>query len=225
MSVAVLKKLCVERNIRRIAIVDDVFDVPDPVRLDDVNYSNFREKFNSEQDLKQAVERATGTIPEELPRFEDLTEEQLAPFWTATWKHGLGGHKFNTDQALTLQDLFHGHYALSMLDDVNALVSFFRDDLNLKESVTVHGTDYDPDEIADAQIVVIDYFLGQNLSAEQAFKSTLQVVTNVVRAARSARKAVPSFLLVSARPEEINIEEFRKRAELMKSRFRFFAKK
>ena len=226
MSVAVLKELCEERNIKKIAMVDDVFDVPVSEGLDRGRYSEFRQRYNDDQDLKQAIAWVSGTNPQSLLGFDDLDDDQLAPLWKSVWKPQLGGRKLKDDYAQTLRNLFSEHRdgVLGMLDTVVELLSLFRNDLNLKKSVTVHGTDYDADEIAKAQIILIDYFLGENLSAAEASKKILEVVANVVRTARQASRPVPSFLLVSARPTEIDIEKFRESALLMKSRFRFFAK-
>ena len=226
MSVAVLKELCKERKIKKIAMVDDVFDVPVPESLDRVRYSEFRQRYNDDQDLKQAVAQVSGTRLESLPGLDNLDVEQLAPLWESVWKQQLCGRELKADYSQALRNLFLGHSdgVLGMLDTVVELLSLFRNDLGLKESVTVHGTDYDEDMVANAQIILIDYFLGKNLSTTEAFEKTLEVVANVVRVARQASKPVPSFLLVSARPEEIDVEKFRESAQLMKSRFRFFAK-
>lgn len=226
MSVAILKELCEQRNINRIAIIDDIFDVPDPQRLDPENYSKFRRRYNDDHCLNQAVAQICGTSPVSLSGFAELDDKQIAPLWDSVWKPMLGDRKIKEEYAFALRDLFLAHRddLLGMLATVAEILSLFQDDLGLKKAVTVHGTDYDPDEVADAQIVVIDYFLGLNLTVDEAFEETVQVVKNVVAAARSAGKAVPSFLLVSARPDDINVEKFRERAQLMKSRFRFFEK-
>lgn len=228
MSVAVLKDLCEERNIKKIAMVDDVFDVPAPNRLDRVRYSEFRQRYNSDRNLRQAVAWVSGMTPVvPLPRFDDLDEEELEILWKSTWKPQLGGRKLRANHAQALQDLFQEHDddVLGMLKMVVELLSLFRD--SLERSVTVHGTetDYDADKIAKAEIVVIDYFLGHNLTKEQTLEKVSEVVTEVVKAARSANRAVPSFLLVSSQPKkDIEIEAFRERAKLMKSRFRYFHK-
>ena len=226
MSIAVLKELCEKRNIKKIAMVDDVFDVPVPEGLDRGRYSEFRQRYNDDQDLKQAIARVSGTTPESLPGFDNLDEKELASLWKSVWKPQLGGRRMRAKHVQAIRALFQGHQddVLGMLDMVVELLSLFRNDLNLKGLVTVHGTDYDADEVAKAQIILIDYFLGENLSATEAFEKTLEVVANVVRVARQASRPVPSFLLVSARPNEIDVEKFRESAQLMKSRFRFFAK-
>lgn len=227
MSVAVLKDLCQERNIKKIAMVDDVFDVPSPNGLDRVRYSKFRQSYNSDPNLRKALARVSGmTSVETLPSFDDLGEEELEILWKSTWKQQLGGRKLRENYAQALRELFQGHQynVLEMLDTVIELLSLFRDDLIPNGSVTVHGTDYDADMVARGQIVLIDYFLGEDLSATEALEKTVEVVSNVVRAARQAGRPAPSFLLVSGRPEEIDAEKFRKSAQLMKSRFRFFGK-
>ena len=224
MSVAVLKDLCEERDIKKVAMVDDVFDGPAPNSLDRNRYSEFRKRYNDDQKLKQAIAWVSGTNPQSLPRFDDLNDDELVPLWKSLWKQQLDGRKLKADHAQALQNLFHGHSALETLQEVVELLSLFRNDLGLKRSVTVHGTDYDVDEVAKAQIVVVDYFL-EEASKEEAFDRALEVVTSVVRAAREANRKLPSFLLVSGLPDGIDVEKFRESAQLMKSRFRFFDKK
>ena len=205
-------------------MVDDVFDVPLPHRVDRGRYAAFLQRYNSDQALKNAILRVSGTRVDMLPGFDDLDETRLAPFWKCVWKQQLGGRRLKAKHSRDLSELFQQHDddPIGMLDGVVEFLSLFRRDL--RRSVTVHGTDYDADEIAKAQIVVIDYFLGQNLTNEDALQRASEVVTKVVEAARLARKPVPSFLLVSSRPDEIDIEAFREHAKLMQSRFRFFSK-
>ena len=225
MSVAVLKELCERRNIKKIAMVDDVFDVPTPEGLDRNRYLEFRQRYNDDKNLKRSITWVSGTDPGILPSFDDLDDDQLAPLWKSVWKPQLGGRSLTKDHAQALRNLFSEHRdgLLGMLDTVVKLLSFFRNDLNLN-AVTVHSTDYDTDEVAKAQIILIDYFLGKDLTASEAFETTLEVVKNVVDAARQAKRSVPSFLLVSARPNDVEVEKFRYGAQLMKSRFRFFDK-
>ena len=223
MSVDVLKEICKEKKIKNIALVDDVFDTPTIEDLDPICYSDFRQRYNGDQDFKNAVTRVSGTKILSLPRFEKLGEEELDPFWKSTWKPQCGGQRLKGEFAQALRDLFqaHAHDVLGMLDTVVRLRSLFCDELNI--SVTVHGTGFDANDVAKADIVVIDYFLGHNLTHEEARELALTAVKEVVDAARKARR-IPSFLLVSSRPQDIEFETFRESAKLMKSRFRFFAK-
>ena len=227
MEISELKNICDERGIKRIAMVDDVFDVPDKDNLDRDQYYKFQERYNSDQKLKRAVTRVSGMNAPELPRFDDLSEEILSPLWRSLWKSQINGRKLNKEHSVALKNLFqeHGHNVLGMLDTVVKLLSLFRNDLG--KLVTVHGTDFDADEVAKAEIVLVDYFLGQDFKMEEYLKEALRVVENVVKAARLKNRSIPSFLLVSSRPQEINIENierFRSHAKLMKSRFRFFSK-
>lgn len=224
MSVAELKDICEARNVRKIAMVDDVFDIPAPDGLDLDRYNEFRQKYNSDQSLRSAVARVGGRGIEVLPTFEDLEDDQVECLWKATWKPRIGGRRLRADHADAFHGLFVGHRddLLGMLAAVVDLLSLFRNELN--REVSVHGTDFDANEVSKAEIVVVDYFLGQNLTKEQAFKKALDAVTQVIAAARLPRRTVPSFLLVSSRPSEIEIDRFRRSAKLMKSRFRFFPK-
>ena len=225
MSVAELRNICEKRQIKRIAIIDDIFDIPALDRLDRTRYSEFLQRFNSNQVLKNAVTRVSGTKPNSLPDFDNLDEKELAPLWKCVWKQEVGGRKLNVGHAQALRALFEGHYddVLGMLETVVELFSLFRKDLG--RSVTVHGTGFDADEIAKAQIVVIDYFLGCNLTEDEALEKVSKLVIDVVEVARSANRMVPSFLLISSLPQQsIDTESFCKRAELMQSRFRFFSK-
>ena len=225
MEVSELKNICDERGIKRIAMVDDVFDVPDKDYLDRNEYHKFQERYNSDQKLKRTVTWVSGMNAPELPHFDDLSEEALSPLWRSLWKSRINGRKLNKEHFSALKNLFqnHGHDVLGMLDTVVELLSLFRD--HLGKSVTVHGTDFEADEVAKAEIVLVDYFLGQGFDKKEEYlRKSSQVVKDVVAVARSKNRAIPSFLLVSSRPQEIDIEEFRNCAELMKSRFRFFPK-
>ena len=199
-------------------MVDDVFDIPSPAGLDRHRYSEFRTIYYSDQSLQKSVSRISGTEIKNLPSFDDLSDEDIEPLWKSAWRPKIGGRKLNANHTRVLQDLFQEHAddALGMLDTVVKLLELFRDEL--KTSVTSHGTDFDADEICSAQIVIVDYFLGSNLKASQ-------VVLDVINAARGKSRSVPSFLLVSSHPGEIDREKFRKRSGLMQSRFRFFPKK
>ena len=224
MSVAALRKICDERKIWKIAIVDDVFDVPDPQLVDRDQYAECRREYNLNQVLKNAVARVSGTRIDRLPRFDDLRDEELGALWKCVWKTRLAGRRLRADHMDVLCALFerHGADVLGMLDTVVELFLLLRRDLG--RLVAVYGSDGNPDRIAKAQIVVLDYFLGRNLTKQQALEKASNVVMDVVKVARSANGTIPSFLLVSSRPQEIDVEAFRKGAKLMKSRFRFFAK-
>ena len=224
MSVAELRNICEVRKIKRVAMVDDVFDVPSPAGLDRHRYSEFRTRYNSDQNLQKSVYCISGTEIKNLPSFDDLSDEDIEPLWKSTWRPKIGGRKLNANHTRVLQDLFQEHDddALGMLYTVVKLLELFRDEL--KTSVTVHGTDSDADEISSAQIVIIDYFLGFNLSSEESLDKASQVVLDVINAARGKSRSIPSFLLISSHPNDIDIEEFRKRSCLMQSRFRFFSK-
>ena len=223
MSIAELRNICEERKIKRIAIVDDVFDAPSPSGIIRERYSEFRKRYNSDQYLKRAISRVSGTDLDDLPDFDDLDDE-LEPLWKAAWKSKTGGRKLNKVHSEALQDLFQGHEddATGVLDAVVKLFTLFR--CELKRSVAVYGTDLDSDEVARAQIVVVDYFLGHKLSEQDALEKASQIVNGVIESARKRNRPVPSFLLVSSHPTDIDIEKFRQHAGLMKSRFRFFSK-
>ena len=224
MEVSELKNICDERGIKRIAMVDDVFDVPDKDNLDRDQYHKFQERYNSDQELKRAVTWVSGMNARELPRFEDLDEETLSPLWRSLCKSRINGRKLKREHSAALENLFlnHSHDVLGMLDTVVKLLSLFRN--HLGKLVTVYGTDFEADEVAKAEIVLVDYFLGQGLKTEEYLEEALRVVKSIVAAARSKNRPIPSFLLVSSRSQEINVEKFRRHAALMKSRFRFFSK-
>lgn len=224
MSVAALKTICETRSVRKIAMVDDVFDVPDVGVLDRNRFSEFRRSFNNDADLRRAVAWVSGVNLETLPSFDNLEDEHLAPLWRTLWRSQIGGRKLAPGHRAALRDLFtdHAHDLIAMLDLVVQLLGLFQRDL--ERIVSVHGSDFDAVQVAKADIVLIDFFLGQNLSKEEALEKSSGAVEAIVKAARAAGLETPSFLLVSSKPEEINLEAFRKRAQLMKSRFRLFPK-
>lgn len=205
-------------------MVDDVFDIPAPELLDRNAFTTFRAAYNGDAELRRAVVRVAGGGPETLGAFDDLEEDDIGPLWTALYRTKVGGRRLNASHAGTVRALFegHGHDLLAMLDLVTELLLLFRKDLG--RLVTVHGSDYDAAEVAKADIVLVDFFLGQNITRERALELSTAAVSEVAQAARAAGRSTPSFLLVSSRPEEIEIEAFREKAELMKSRFRFFPK-
>lgn len=224
MSTTQLRETCDARAVQRVAMVDDVFDTPDPERLDRGAFTTFRATYNSDAELRRAVARVAGSGPNALGGFDDLEERDIGPLWTALYRTKVGGRRLNAVHAGIVRALFegHGHDLLAMLDLVTELLLLFRKDLG--RLVTVHGSDYDAAEVAKADIVLVDFFLGQDITREQALELSTAAVSAVAHAARNAGRAPPSFLLVSSRPEEIEIDAFRKKAELMKSRFRFFPK-
>lgn len=205
-------------------MVDDVFDTPAPELIDRNAFATFRATYNGDAALRQAVARVAGRGPEALATFDDLRERDVAPLWTALYRTKMNGRRLSAAHAATVRALFegHGHNLLAMLDLVTELLLLFKRDLG--RVVTVHGSDYDAAEVAKADIVLVDFFLGQDITRKQALELSTQAVSEVAKAAREAGRAPPSFLLVSSRPEEIEIEVFRAKAELMKSRFRFFPK-
>ena len=224
MSVDALRVVCDTRSVRKIAMIDDVFDAPATDGLDLARYNNFRRQYNSDDALRQSVARVSGMVVEALPGLGDLEEEQLEPIWRSVWKPRVGGRRTNSEHASQLSELFLGHHddVLGMLDTVVKLIGLFR--IQLERKVSVHGTDFDPEQVSKADIVVVDYFLGVNLSNDEAFEKALDTVSRIVKAAKLPRRSVPSFLLVSSRSDEIDIDQFRDGAKLMKSRFRFFPK-
>jgi hypothetical protein len=205
-------------------MVDDVFDTPAPDLIDRGSFTTFRAAYNADPDLRRAVARVAGHGPTMLGSFDDLEERDVGPIWTALYRAKTSGRRLNAAHAETVRALFegHGHNLLAMLDLVAELLQLFKKDLG--RLVTVHGSDYDAVEVAKADIVLVDFFLGQDITRERALELSTEAVSQVADAARAAGRAPPSFLLVSSRSEEIDIEVFRTRAELMKSRFRFFPK-
>lgn len=205
-------------------MVDDVFDTPAPELLDRRSFATFRSEYNQNADLRRAVVRVAGRGPDVLGTFDDLEDRDIDPIWTALYRTRISGRRLNATHAATVRSLFegHGHDLLAMLDLVAELLALFRKDLG--RLVTVHGSDYDPDEVAKSDIVLVDFFLGQDITREMALELSTKAVSDVADAARAAGRAPPSFLLVSSRPDEIEIDKFRERADLMRSRFRFFPK-
>lgn len=224
MSTALLKEACDQQNMKRVAMIDDVFDTPDPKGLDRTRYNAFRTAFNGDELLRTAIRRASGRRTPELPRFSDLEDEQLEAAWRALWRARLGESQLADDKVDQLRALFTGHRdgLLAMLDLVATMLGLFRDDLGC--SVQVFGTSFDARKAARADIVLVDFFLGRDLTKEQALKVATGAVADIVDAARRARQRTPSFLLVSSRKQDVDIERFQTAARLMKSRFRFFPK-
>ena len=224
MSVQELKAICDSRNVQRVAMVDDVFDVPATDGLDRVRYNDFRREYNGDSTLRNSVTRVSGVALDNLPSLEDLEEEELDALWRSTWKPRVGGRRVRLQHSTRLRDLFVGHRddVLGMLDSVAELLALFTKGLERK--VSVHGTNFNPRQVSKADIVVLDYFLGVNLSNEEAFERALAAVSSILESADPTKRSVPSFLLVSSRREEIDIDRFREGAKLMKSRFRFFPK-
>ena len=219
-----LKDICAARDIKRIAMVDDVFDSPSIDGLSPDRYRSFHEHFTQDQALQRTVASVTGRSIETLPQQpDDLEEKDINALWQSTWRPDVGGGETRQSHRAALRNLFshHADGLITMLDDVVALFRLFKD--GLSRSVTVHGTDFDPEELAKADIIVLDFFLGPSLTDEEAFKKASQVVKDTITEVKRPR-AAPSFLLVTNRPDNIDVNRFRRSTELMKSRFRFFSK-
>lgn len=207
-------------------LVDDVFDAPSTDGLSRIRYRSFHNRFTQDQDLRRTIAWVTGrTIDSLPPERDDLEEDQIDALWQSTWRPVVGGRRIKQIHRPVLRDLFREHTdnLLAMLDEVVPLFALFKKALS--RSVTVHGTDFDAQELAKAEIVVLDFFLGPGLTIDQAFEKASQVVEETINAGKNRPRTAPSFLLVSNRPDDIDITKFRKSTELMKSRFRFFSKR
>ena len=220
-----LKELCDRRGIKHVAVIDDVFDVPAADGVDRRRYTEFADHFRSDERLRRAVERVGGSGLAVLPSFDDLGEDELEPLWTCAFRTAMGRGNMGGRQARIVRELFeeHRHDVLGALSEIRGLVELFHRDLGRR--VTVHGRFHEPSDVVGAQVVVVDYFLERACTDEQAREMTSEVVRRIADTARAGGRSVPQFLLVSSRPDEIEVEVFRKRARLMKSRFRFFTKK
>ena len=223
-SLLELRKICDERGIKRVAMIDDVFDVPTAEGVDRERYAEFVDRFQSDDRLRRAIERVGGEV-RGLPDFEALGDDELEPLWKCVYGVHVPGRKLGTRQLETVRALFGGHDdgVLDMLDDVRGLLELFWKGLGRK--VAVHGARPEAADVADADIVVVDYYLEPRSTDEQATRRTSSIVRDIADAARHEKGTVPQFLLVSSRPQAINAGAFRKHAGLMKSRFRFFTKR
>ena len=223
-SLLELRSIFEERGIKRVAMIDDVFDVPAVEGVDRERYAEFVGRFQSDDRLRRAVERVGGEV-RPLPDFEALEDDDLDPFWRCVYGAHIPGRKLGTRQVETVRTLFRGHDdgVLDMLDDVRGLLELFSKDLGRR--VAVHGARPELDDVTDADIVVIDYYLELRCTNEQAAQRTSSIVRDIADAARDGTGRVPQFLLVSSRPQEIDPGAFRRRAGVMNSRFRFFTKR
>ena len=223
-SLSELRKVCEERGIKRVAMIDDVFDVPTAEGVEREQYAEFVDRFQSDDPLRRAIARVGGEV-RGLPDFEALGEDDLEPLWRCVYGAHVPGPKLDTQQAETVRALFGGHDdgVLDMLDDVRGLLELFWKDL--EREVAVHGARPEPGDVANADIVVVDYYLERRCTDEEAARRTSSIVKDIVGAARQGRGRVPQFLLVSSRPQAIDPGAFREHAELMNSRFRFFTKR
>lgn len=223
-SLLELRKIFEERGIRRVAVIDDVFDVPTAEGVDRERYAEFVGRFQSDDRLRRAVERVGGEV-RDLPDFEALEDDDLEPLWRCVYGAHVPGRKLGSVQVEPVRALFGGHDdgVLDMLDDVRGLLELFWKDLGRK--VAVHGAKPELGDVADADIVVVDYYLELRCTNEQAAQRTSSIVRDIADTAREGRGRVPQFLLVSSRPQEIDAGAFRKHAGLMSSRFRFFTKR
>lgn len=224
-SLLELRKIFEERGIKRVAMIDDVFDVPAAEGVNRERYAEFVDRFQSDDRLRRAVDRIGGEV-RSLPDFEGLENDDLEPLWKCVYGAHMPGRKLGTRQVETVRTLFGGHddAVLDMLDDVRGLLELFWRDLG--RTVAVHGAGPEPSAVADADIVVVDYYLELRCTDEQAAQRTSSIVRDIANAAREGRGRVPQFLLVSSRPpQEIDARTLRKNAGLMSSRFRFFTKR
>ena len=192
--------------------------------MDRERYAEFVDRFQSDDCLRREIESVAGEI-RGLPDFEALGDDELGPLWRCVYGAHVPGPKLDTRQVETVRALFGGHDdgVLDMLDDVRGLLELFWRDLG--REVAVHGARPDAGDVADADIVVVDYYLELRCTDEQAAQRTSNIVRDIADAAREGKGRVPQFLLVSSRPQAIDAGAFREHAGLMSSRFRFFAKR
>ena len=223
-SLSELRKVFEDRGIKRVAMIDDVFDVPAAEGVERERYAEFVDRFQSDDPLRRAIARVGGEI-RGLPDFEALGDDDLEPLWRCVYGAHLPGPKLDTQQVKTVRALFGGHDdgVLDMLDDVQGLLELFWKDLG--REVAVHGARPEPGDVANADIVVVDYYLELRCTHEEAAQRTSSIVKDIASAARQGKGRVPQFLLVSSRPQAIDPGAFREHAELMNSRFRFFTKR
>ena len=222
-SLLELRKICDERGIKRVAMIDDVFDVPAAEGVDRERYAGFVDRFQSDDGLRREIQNVAGEI-RDLPDFEALGDDELEPLWRCVYGAHVPGPKLDTGQVETVRTLFGGHNdgVLDMLDDVRGLLELFWRDLG--REVAVHGAKPGVGDVAAADIVVVDYYLERGCTDEQAAQRTSSIVRDIADAARERKGRVPQFLLVSSRPQAIDASAFREHAGLMSSRFRFFTK-
>ena len=222
-SLLELRKICDERGIKRVAMIDDVFDVPAAEGVDRERYAGFVDRFQSDDGLRREIETVAGEI-RDLPDFEALGDDELEPLWRCVYGAHVPGPKLDTGRVETVRTLFGGHHdgVLDMLDDVRGLLELFWRDLG--RDVAVHGAKPGVGDVAAADIVVVDYYLERGCTDEQAAQRTSSIVRDIADAARERKGRVPQFLLVSSRPQAIDASVFREHAGLMSSRFRFFTK-
>ena len=90
-SVAELKRICAERGITRVAMIDDVFDVPLVGGVDRDRYAEFSDRVASDEGLRAAIRKVCGEGFSKLPSFEDLGEGLLTPLWKCVWEGYVGG--------------------------------------------------------------------------------------------------------------------------------------
>ena len=229
MSVSILKELFRERDVTHVAIIDDVFDVPDPGRLSRERFERFVQTYNSNVELRKAMARAQplADLSVTLPFFDDLSVRVLGPIWQCYWRSYLKYdrcHLLSMEHEEFLRDLFeeHADNVQEALDSVLNIFKFFKYDLGV--SVSVYGNEnQDFSRIAKTQIVIVDYFLVGGSDSE-AYRRVREVIENVVGSARSAKIPIPLFLLVSARESAVDSERLREGCKLMKSRFEFVPK-
>lgn len=203
-----LQTLLKEKDINRAVIIDDAFDdLPRPDELDEKDWSRFFEDL-TEEDILQ--------LETLYPGYENVDQSILRSsekFITVLWENR---EKLSQEVAAIL---FRGYESRNANDrfQLGNLVQRLED---LGLTCTTIGREID-DDVNEADLVVIDLFLGSQ-SSEKAVERAVKRVRKIV----SNRDQTPPLVILVSSSSRLDEKrnKFRDEAELLSSTFRVASK-
>ncbi len=204
-----LQTLLKEKDIRKAVVIDDAFDdVPQPDEIDEGDWSTFFDDL-TEEDHKQ--------FSDLYPKYEEITNVSelrgSSEFISILWKNR---KKLSTKAITTLfQDYETGNE--NEKAQLGNLVQILE---NVGLTCTTLGRDFS-DEADDADLIVIDLFLGLQ-SSDDVIELAIERVRKLVN---GRGQTPPLVILISSSPNlDKKRNAFRDKAGLLSSTFRVVSK-
>ncbi|MGA1840967.1 MAG: hypothetical protein ACMUIU_10110 [bacterium] len=194
-------------NIKQVAIIDDAFDPP---TLDDFLIEDIENFFNDISPDKDAKKQLKAICGKDINSPEDINNEDLSLIVK------------KLDTAANLKVHFENHLSVKIkekklhLDDIKQNLCS-----TLKLSVECYGSKVKPKELKE-QVVFLDYFFGPGQDTDRAKEKAAEIV-KIIKDTRG--EDLPIIVLMSSKEtNDVEIEEFRKKTELLPGIFYFFPK-
>ena len=203
-----LKTILEEKGIRKAVVIDDAFDeAPQPDELDDGDWSTFLDDIK-EEDFEQLFEL--------YPKFDETHESTLRKspgFISVLWDNR---NEFKGTAAATL----FRDYENSSKTECGRLEKIVQKLIDVGLTCAKVGRDF-LDEALEADIIVIDLFLGRQRSDDD-----INVGVNLVRQLVMGRTDSPPLIILTSNSDRLDDkkDDFRDKAGLLASTFRVESK-